>query len=154
MLWYQKRHLDFIRIGIGIGGVQYKILCVLGYLIFPSGKGQVPLLVPQHRAAGKTRNSQRTMGRKDIGHRKKSGMKGSSNSALKHALIQQDKARAGYYKINSDSIKKRDKNNGTEQSSLDSDADDSADEDDNDDNHHKDSPPVLKLTYVTVGKEI
>ena len=52
MLGYQKRHLDFI--GIGIGGVQYikhYILYVLGYLIFPSGEGQVLLLVPQHHSS-------------------------------------------------------------------------------------------------------
>jgi hypothetical protein len=36
---------------------------------------------------------------------------------------------------------------------LDSDADDGANEDDNNDDDHQDSPPVLKLTSVTVDKE-
>ena len=87
------------------------------------------------------------MGRKGIGRRKKSGTKGSANTVSKRKLLLRDDVRAGYYKYGA--AHRRYKKKGTD----DDDTDDAHDDDSDEDTDGQDSPPVLQLKAVVVGKE-
>jgi hypothetical protein len=101
-----------------------------------------PLLAPQVRRPT-TRNSEKTMGRKGIGRRKKSGTQGSANPVMKSQLVQPDEVRAEHYDYGAANRRVTNRIRGKSLTDSDNDSDDDADN----------QPQGLKLKAVIVGDE-